>query len=138
MADIHNNYSGATLNFEAGSTQNGDVTISGGTINQTMSGEPSSAGETSACKLTIRQLILLMASALDLTLSPEYLNQSAFARLLAAVSGLSANSIRQAIVSMAKEGCETAEGRNDMLKVAALLEDVKPAVAQQLRNDARE
>ena len=34
MADIHNDYSGATISFEAGSTQNGDVSITGGTFNQ--------------------------------------------------------------------------------------------------------
>lgn len=138
MSDIHNNFSGATLNFEAGSTQNGDITISGGTFNQTMSGEPTSTAESSDSKLTNRQLVLLMTSVLNLTLNPEFLNQKALARLLAAVSGKSEDSLRQTIMKMAKEGCETQGARQDMLVVASLLNDIDQDLAQRLRNDASE
>lgn len=88
--------------------------------------------------LTNRQLVLLMTSVLNLTLNPEFLNQKALARLLAAVSGKSEDSLRQTIMKMAKEGCETQGARQDMLVVASLLNDIDQDLAQRLRNDASE
>ena len=146
MADIHNNYSGATITFEAGSTQNGDVNISGGTFNQNPGAqvdekpdiEEKNDSEEAAAQLTNRQLVMLMAGVMDLTLDAEYLNQSALARLLSAMSGRSASSLRKTINEIAAQGYDTQGARQDMLVVASLLEKLDPRLAERLRNDARE
>ena len=88
--------------------------------------------------LTNRQLVILMTALLDLSLDPEFVNQKALARLIAAVSGKSVESIRQAIIEASKKGFETQAARQDSRTVAELLEKLSPKLATQLRNGAEE
>lgn len=144
MADITNNYEAGSCIFEAGSSQNGDVHITGGTFYQggaeTSSSTPADKDVDIApvSQLSNRQLVILISTILDLSLAPEFLNQKALSRLLAAISGKSEGSLRQSIMDICKNGYETQEARQDMLTVAALLEKINPSLANQLKNDAKE
>ena len=91
-----------------------------------------------ANQLTNRQVVIMMAGLLDISLSPEYTNQKQLAQFLSRLTGRSEQSIRQTIMSLAKTGIETPQARKDSLVAAEVLEPVCGKVASRLRNDAEE
>lgn len=84
-------------------------------------------------ELTNRQLIILFESLLDVSLSSQFTNIKALARLIAKVSGHSEGSIRTYI----NQGIDydSASVKNDVEVVATLVEAVKPKIAKTLRNN---
>lgn len=122
MTAIHNDYSGAHINFEAGSTQNGDVNITGGTFNQNpLSEEGPKAASPNADHYTQRQLILLFAELMNLSLSSSDTNIAALAEFLSKVGGGKSGSIRQKII----KGIDYEDKgvRKDLEKIA---DDIRP------------
>ena len=89
-------------------------------------------------QLTNRQVVIMMAGLLDISLSPEYTNQKQLAQFLSRLTGRSEQSIRQTIMSLAKTGIETPQARKDSLVAADVLEPLCPRIATRLRNDAEE
>jgi len=122
MSDIHNDYSGAHINFEAGSTQNGDVNITGGTFNQQPLAQEEQKRQPQGVEhYTQRQLILLFAELMNISLCSQDTNIKAFASFLAKVGGGSAESIRQKIM---KGIVYEDEGvRGDLMRLAS---DISP------------
>ena len=93
---------------------------------------------TEAAQLSNRQVVIMMAGLLDLSLSPDFTNQKQLAQFLSRLTGRSEQSIRQTIMSLAKTGIETPQARKDSLLAADVLEPVCKKVASRLRNDAME
>lgn len=87
-------------------------------------------------QLTTQQLIVLFEALLDVSLNPQYTNQSALANLLSRISGYKPNSIRQKIISGVDY--DKQQVKSDALLVAALLEKIKPDLAEKLRNNVAE
>ena len=91
-----------------------------------------------ANQLTNRQVVIMMAGLLDISLSSEYTNQKQLAQFLSRLTGRSEQSIRQTVMSLAKTGIETPQARKDSMVAAEVLEPVCSKVASRLRNDAEE
>ncbi len=89
-------------------------------------------------QLTNRQVVIMMAGLLDISLSPDYTNQKQLATFVSRITGRSEQSIRQTIMHLAKTGIETPQARKDSLLVADVLEPVCKKVAGRIRNDAEE
>ncbi len=89
-------------------------------------------------QLSNRQVVILMAGLLDISLSPDFTNQKQLAQFLSRLTGRSKESIRQTIMQLAKDGIETPQARKDSLIAADVLEPVCQSVAGRLRNDAEE
>ena len=77
---------------------------------------------TEAAQLSNRQVVIMMAGLLDLSLSPDFTNQKQLAQFLSRLTGRS----------------ETPQARKDSLLAADVLEPVCKKVASRLRNDAME
>ena len=82
-------------------------------------------------QLTNSQLVLLFQSILDLNMFAT--NRNALSRLIAAVSGRSADSIRQH--TKREKDYDSKKVRQDVEVVANLLNDLAPAIARRMRND---
>lgn len=87
-----------------------------------------------ADQLTVRQLIILFEQLLNVSLDASGTNITALATLIEKVSGYKANGIRTTINDLAKRGYDSAPVRNDIERLAVLVEKVKPDLAAQLRN----
>ena len=145
MSNITNNYAEGSCVFEAGSSQNGDVHITGPIY---QGGAKKNVGSTSLTnrndddedpeQLTNRQVVIMMTALMDISLSPNYTNQKLLARLLSQITGRSAESIRKTIGKVASEGIETDEARKDARTVADALEPFCKKIADRIRNDAEE
>ncbi len=86
-------------------------------------------------KLTIRQLVILFESLMDITLSSSESNISAFSRLIGCATGKSDNSIRQIAMRHSYENKQT---KQDAKEVAELLRPVKPDLAEKILNNIEE
>ena len=82
-------------------------------------------------QLTNSQLVLLFQSILNLNLPAT--NRNALSRLIAAVSGRSADSIRQH--TKREKDYDSKKVRQDVEVVANLLNELAPAIARRMRND---
>lgn len=91
-----------------------------------------------AGRLSNRQMVIMMAGLLDISLSPDFTNQKQLAQFLSRLTGRSKESIRQTIMQLAKDGIETPQARKDSIVAADVLEPVCKRVAGRLRNDAEE
>ncbi len=91
-----------------------------------------------AGQLSNRQVVIMMAGLLDISLSPDFTNQKQLAQFLSRLTGRSKESIRQTIMQLAKDGIETPRARKDSIVAADVLEPVCKRVAGRLRNDAEE
>ena len=125
--------------FEAGSSQNGDITITG----HIYQGGAKPSGEAEKTdrqddeypgQLTNRQVVIMMTALMGISLSPEYTNQ----QLLGRLTGRSAESLRKTIGKLAKEGIETDEARKDARVAADALEPFCSRIADRIRNDAED
>ena len=87
-----------------------------------------------ADQLTVRQLIILFEQLLNVSLDASGTNITALATLIEKVSGYKANGIRTTVNDLAKRGYDSAPVRNDIERLAVLVEKVKPDLAAQLRN----
>lgn len=86
--------------------------------------------------LSVKQLIILFMEMLDVTLDASGINQSALAKLIAQVSGYAENTVRPKI---AKGGdYDAKQTRQDAERIAALLDGIKPELAEKIRNNVRE
>lgn len=148
MSNITNNYAEGSCVFEAGSSQNGDVHITGpiyqggvkkndNPSTQLRTGSDNDNGENPE-QLTNRQVVIMMTALMDISLSPDFTNQKQLARLLNQLTGRSAESIRKTIGKLAKEGIETDEARKDARAAADALEPFCKKIADRIRNDAEE
>lgn len=147
MGNITNNYAEGSCVFEAGSSQNGDITISGNIYqgeakkNDNPSAQlraSSNDNDDNPEQLTNRQVVIIMTALMDISLSPDFINQKQLARLLSQLTGRSAESIRKTIGKLAKEGIETDEARKDARTAADALEPFCKKIADRIRNDAEE
>ena len=84
-------------------------------------------------QLDNRQLVLLFMEVLNIPLGSEYTNQSALAELISKVSGKSKKSLLNSI----REGVdyENNKTKKDAELIASLLVELKPDLAQQIRNN---
>lgn len=87
-------------------------------------------------QLTTQQLVILFETLLDVSLDPQYTNQSALANLLSRISGYKPNSIRQKITSGVDY--DKPQVKMDAQLVASLLDKIKPDLAEKLRNNVAE
>lgn len=84
-------------------------------------------------QLDNRQLVLLFMELLNIPLGAEFTNQSALAELISKVSGKSKKSLLNSI----REGVdyEKNKTKKDAELIASLLSELKPNLAQQIRNN---
>lgn len=87
-------------------------------------------------KLTIQQLIILFEATLNISLNPTFLNQSALAKLISGVSGYKFESIRSKIAS--RIDYDNKYVKADALKVAALIKEIRPDLAEKIINNTKE
>lgn len=87
----------------------------------------------SEVQLDNRQLVLLFMELLNIPLGAEFTNQSALAELISKVSGKSKKSLLNSI----REGVdyENNKTKKDAELIASLLSELKPDLAQQIRNN---
>lgn len=86
--------------------------------------------------LSVKQLIILFMEMLDVTLDASGINQSALAKLIAQVSGYAENTVRPKIAKGVDYDAKQA--RQDAERIAALLDGIKPELAEKIRNNVRE
>ena len=86
--------------------------------------------------LTYRQLVILFAHLLDVSLQPEFTNIKALSILLSGVSGRSAGSIRQVI--MKGVDYEKEAVHDDIDRIEALVRPISATLADQLKNSKEE
>lgn len=86
--------------------------------------------------LSVKQLIILFMEMLDVTLDASGINQSALAKLIAQVSGYAENTIRPKIAKGVDYDAK--QTRQDAERIAALLDGIKPELAEKVRNNVRE
>lgn len=89
-------------------------------------------------QMTNRQVVILMATLLDISLSPNYTNQKQFSLFISRITGRSAESIRHTIMDDAKKGWDTDQAREDMCTVANVLEPISKKLADRLRSNAQD
>lgn len=149
---MNNNMTGDTFNFNSAVGQfvaKGDGFIhdyhaqsvaSSSSVQKSQSGTTLSDAEDEEdpCQLSNRQAVIMMTGLLGITLSPDYTNQLQLARFLSRLTGRSMQSIRQTIMSLAKNGIDTPQARRDCLAAADALDALSPKVARMLRTDAEE
>ena len=87
-------------------------------------------------KLTIQQLIILFEATLNISLDPIFLNQSALAKLIAGISGYKFESIRSKIAS--RIDYDNKYVKADASKVAALIKEIRPDLAEKIINNTKE
>ena len=86
--------------------------------------------------LSVKQLIILFMEMLDVTLDASGINQSALAKLIAQVSGYAENTVRPKIARGVDYDAK--QPRQDAERIAALLDGIKPELAEKIRNNVRE
>lgn len=86
--------------------------------------------------LSVKQLIILFMEMLDVTLDASGINQSALAKLIAQVSGYAENTVRPKIARGVDYDAK--QTRQDAERIAALLDGIKPELAEKIRNNVRE
>ena len=86
--------------------------------------------------LSVKQLIILFMEVLDVTLDASGINQSALAKLIAQVSGYAENTVRPKIAKGVDYDAK--QTRQDAERIAALLDGIKPELAEKIRNNVRE
>lgn len=86
--------------------------------------------------LSVKQLIILFMEMLDVTLDASGINQSALAKLIAQVSGYAENTVRPKIAKGVDYDAK--QTRQDAERIAALLDGIKPELAEKIRNNVRE
>lgn len=86
--------------------------------------------------LSVKQLIILFMGTLDVTLDASGINQSALAKLIAQVSGYAENTVRPKIAKGVDYDAK--QTRQDAERIAALLDGIKPELAEKIRNNVRE
>lgn len=86
--------------------------------------------------LSVKQLIILFMETLDVTLDASGINQSALAKLIAQVSGYAENTVRPKIAKGVDYDAK--QTRQDAERIAALLDGIKPELAEKIRNNVRE
>ena len=86
--------------------------------------------------LSMKQLIILFMEMLDVTLDASGINQSALAKLIAQVSGYAENTVRPKIAKGVDYDAK--QTRQDAERIAALLDGIKPELAEKIRNNVRE
>lgn len=86
--------------------------------------------------LSVKQLIILFMEILDVTLDASGINQSALAKLIAQVSGYAENTVRPKIAKGVDYDAK--QTRQDAERIAALLDGIKPELAEKIRNNVRE
>ena len=96
------------------------------------------ANEGNIDQLTNRQVIILMASLMGISLSPTDTNHSELSRLLSRITGRSPQSLRQSIMSYARDGLDKAGAKRDAQQVASLIEHFCPDIAERIRCDAED
>lgn len=96
------------------------------------------ANEGNIVQLTNRQVIILMASLMGISLSPTDTNHSELSRLLSRITGRSPQSLRQSIMSYARDGLDKAGAKRDAQQVASLIEHFCPDIAERIRCDAED
>ena len=101
-------------------------------------GRQEAAIESEAGQLTNRQIVILMASLMGISLSPTETSHSELSRFLSRLTGRSHQSLRQSIISYANEGLDKASAKRDARLVASLVERFCPQVAERIRCDAEE
>ena len=84
----------------------------------------------------MKQLIILFMETLDVTLDASGINQSALAKLIAQVSGYAENTVRPKIAKGVDYDAK--QTRQDAERIAALLDGIKPELAEKIRNNVRE
>lgn len=100
------------------------------------SDEPLIEEEENAGKLSIGQLLIFFEAALDITFDSSNMNQKALSTFISRVSGWRESSVRQKL----QKGIdyESAQVRQDAHLVAALLEKIRPDLAEIIRNNVNE
>lgn len=86
--------------------------------------------------LSVKQLIILFMEMLDVTLDASGINPSALAKLIAQVSGYAENTVRPKIAKGVDYDAK--QTRQDAERIAALLDGIKPELAEKIRNNVRE
>ena len=86
--------------------------------------------------LSVKQLIILFMETLDVTLDASGINQSALAKLIAQVSGYAENTVRPKIAKGVDYDAK--QTRQDAERIAAVLDGIKPELAEKIRNNVRE
>ena len=86
--------------------------------------------------LSVKQLIILFMEMLDVTLDASGINHSALAKLIAQVSGYAENTVRPKIAKGVDYDAK--QTRQDAERIAALLDGIKPELAEKIRNNVRE
>lgn len=86
--------------------------------------------------LSVKQLIILFMEMLDVTLDASGINQSALAKLIVQVSGYAENTVRPKIAKGVDYDAK--QTRQDAERIAALLDGIKPELAEKIRNNVRE
>lgn len=86
--------------------------------------------------LSVKQLIILFMEMLDVTLDASGINQSALAKLIAQVSGYAENTVRPKIAKGVDYDAK--QTQQDAERIAALLDGIKPELAEKIRNNVRE
>lgn len=86
--------------------------------------------------LSVKQLIILFMEMLDVTLDASGINQSALAKLIAQVSGYAENTVRPKIAKGVDYDAK--QTRQDAERIVALLDGIKPELAEKIRNNVRE
>lgn len=87
-------------------------------------------------QLTTQQLVILFEALLDVSLDSNYTNQSALATLLSRISGYKQSSMR-AKITMGID-YDKPQAKSDVAVVAALLDKIRPDLAEKLRNNVAE
>jgi hypothetical protein len=87
-------------------------------------------------QLSIGQILIFFEATLNITFDVNYTNQSKLARLIAQITGYREGSVRQHI----RQGIsyEDRRTKDDAQVVAALLDDIRPDLAEKIRNNAAE
>lgn len=98
--------------------------------------EPLIEEEENTGKLSIGQLLIFFEAALDITFDSRNMNQKALSTFISRVSGWRESSVRQKL----QKGIdyESAQVRQDAHLVAALLEKIRPDLAEIIRNNVNE
>ena len=99
-------------------------------------GDKSDDGPGGRGVLSVKQLIILFMEMLDVTLDASGINQSALAKLIAQVSGYAEKTVRPKIAKGVDYDAK--QTRQDAERIAALLDGIKPELAEKIRNNVRE
>lgn len=86
-------------------------------------------------RLTNRQMAILISQLLNVTLTPEYTNINALAKLISMISGKSEESIRQTLMSLSKKDFEDNNVQKDIDKIVDLLNNIHSKLGDEFRSN---